>query len=276
MRRLGTRVIMDDLGQEGTDLSGGESVEDTTQTNDGFMTEEEALAGLIDSPTQEQETQTIDNPAPSTEQQEVDLSEIDLSFLGVENEATASEEQTQEVNPSVQEQQPNEMQEVLNRSDQMQKPNEQQEIPPEEMTALTELVGKLQGAGLIPQGMSEEDRTLLTEVKKMNDSFKEQEQYNEAVQVHQGKITTLENFSKTLETTIPGYDSKFMQNVVVQINQKNPEAAQKILDNPSELLELWAKVGAKSQPSQVQTNVISSNGNQQTNTNTGLEEKVRR
>lgn len=258
-----------------------ETVDTSVNTQEvAEYTEEDAIAGLLDdniaqenAPEQTQEEVAIETTtdAPSDE---LDLNDFDLSFLGVENETPNQEQQEVIETAPVQEEQekPNEMQEILKRLDSIQN-QEEVTADSEELTGLKELAQKMQDAGLFPS-MSEEDKQLLQDAKVMRDNLKADQDYHQQVEAHNVKVNELEAVSSELEKSIPGYSSEFMQKVVSNIAAKNPEAAQKILNNPMQLLTLWSKVGAKAQPSTKPTNVITSNRTQTVST-TDLDQKVK-
>ena len=127
--------------------------------------------------------------------------------------------------------------------------------------------------GLIPKGVSDEDKQLLESIKEVKDKIDTQEQHQQAIVEHNNKVDAIDEFNKSLEESIPGYDTKFMIQVVTQISQNNPEEGQKILDNPAMLVNLWSKVGAKAQPKKETTNVINTSNNP-SNNNTSLVNKL--
>lgn len=257
-------------------------IENTTVTTNTEYTEADAIAGLLDSnitqenvtaSTQEQNVTetTITSPAD-----EINLNDYDLTFLGVENNEEIKDPNNQAPEviktpaPNVEEK-PNQMQEILNRLDTFQKQDETQEDN-EELAGLKELAKKMQDAGLFP-AMSKEQEELLKNAQTIQDNMKEEQEYQQEVEVHNEKVNALEEFSNSLETSIPGYSSALMGKVVANIAATNPEAAQKILNNPMQLLTLWGKVGAKAQPSTKPTNIITNNASQ-TNVSSDLEQKV--
>ncbi len=258
-------------------------IENTTVTTNTEYTEADAIAGLLDSnitqenvtaSTQEQNVTetTITSPAD-----EINLNDYDLTFLGVENNEEIKDPNNQAPEviktpaPNVEEK-PNQMQEILNRLDSFQKQDETQEDN-EELAGLKELAKKLQDAGLFPSAISKEQEELLKNAQTIQDNMKEEQEYQQEVEVHNEKVNALEEFSNSLETSIPGYSSALMGKVVANIAATNPEAAQKILNNPMQLLTLWGKVGAKAQPSTQPTNIITNNASQ-TNVSSDLEQKV--
>ena len=257
--------------------------ESTTVTTNNEYTEADAILGLLDSniaqenvtaSTQEQNTTDITN-TPSSD--EINLNDYDLTFLGVENNEEIKDPNNQAPEviktpaPNVEEK-PNQMQEILNRLDSFQKQDETQEDN-EEQAGLKELAKKLLDVGLFPSAMSKEQEELLKNAQTIQDNMKEEQEYQQEVAAHNEKVSALGEFSKSLEISIPGYSSEFMQKVVYDINATNPEAAQKILNNPMQLLTLWGKVGAKAQPSTKPTNIITNNASQ-TNVSSDLEQKV--
>ncbi len=205
----------------------------------------------------------------------VNLDEVDLSWLGIDTQE--QQETTIKSETVQQEQQPDINQQLLDAINKINQPsNKQQEQMSEEDAATVELFNRFKALGLIPEnnGLSDEDKQLLQDAKRMNESFKQQEQYQQQVQEHNTKLTALGDFSKQLETAIPGYSTELMQKVVGDIHAKNPEAALRIFNDPKLLITLWGKVGAKSQPQQTQSNVISPNG-QQNRQMQELEQKVK-
>ncbi len=275
MRKFLRNVFMDETNGNGNDLGGADAI-----TN-----EAEALASLVggDTDTSSEVISQSENPNPEageeTNEDGIDLSKVDLSFLGIEAQNGEQEpgEIVEKPQTKPEDNQPNQMDEILNKLETLSNPNETQapELPPEEVEAVKDLFGKFQQLGLIPEnnGLSEEDKNLLQEAKEIRDGLKAQETEQKEYEAHQTKLSDLEAFSTKLETTIPGYTTDFMQKVVGDINKTNPEAAQKIFNNPSLLLDLWNNVGAKAQPSQEPTGVINSNGQQATKHN-DLDEKV--
>lgn len=246
-----------------------EVVEPTQPTVEPTVQEQEPQVTDIDVAESQEESNTNEN--------DIDLSGIDLSFLGVQeeqqptinNEVAAPQQQVQENNP---------LQDIISRLDSIQNGTqanggESNALSEEELAPLKELADKMQNAGLI-QGVSEEDRALLQEVKDFKERMSQQEQIQQEQIEYDNKINALDDFSANLEKTIPGYDSSFMQKVVGDIAQKHPEAAQRILDNPMQLLTLWQQVGQNAQPKQEQTNVISSKSKTVNQDTKSLDQKV--
>lgn len=260
-------AAMNDILGNGTKQE--EVVEPTQPTVEPTVQEQEPQVADINVEESQEEINTSDN--------DIDLSGVDLSFLGVQeeqqptvnNEVVAPQQQIQENNP---------LQDIISRLDSMQNGTqanggESNALSEEELAPLKELAEKMQSAGLI-QGLTEEDRASLQEIKEFKERISQQEQVQQEQIEYDNKITALDDFSANLEKTIPGYDSNFMQKVVGDIAQKHPEAAQRILDNPMQLLTLWQQVGEKAQPKQEQTNVISSKTKSVSQDAKSLEQKV--
>jgi hypothetical protein len=240
----------------------------TTDTN-AVMSEEDALrflGGVTNTiqPTinnqpnnaaQDANTQVVDNNEP------FDIGDIDMSMFGITEQPVIPTIQTQPQMITQEQQQAQMIQDIYNK---LNNPNtsENDVIEPEELSALSALTEKLQKAGLLPSGLSEEDKTLLQEAKAMRDEIKQNREIQQQQAEFTAKVNSIDEYSKTLEGLIPGYDTSFMINVVSQISKQNPQAGQQILNNPAMLTQLWAKYGAKAQPRQQQTNVISNGSSQ--------------
>lgn len=209
---------------------------------------------------------------------EINIDDLDLSSLGITAD-TENEQQGQEQESQHQQNDPA-TQEILKKLDSMQGQNKDtqdpatQEINEEELGPLRELAEKMQRAGLI-QGMSDEDRQLLEEAKSMKERLELEDQSRAEIEEHQSKVAALDDFNTKLERTIPNYDSDLMKKTVADIAQKHPQAAEEILNNPMQLLQLWEQLGVKAQPKQQDTNVISSNTKQPTMQNDNLDKKVK-
>lgn len=235
----------------------------------------------------ESQQTVVDNSQDNIDTGVFDLSDIDLSEYGITSNPV-DPETIEQVAP-----QNNQLTELAEAIKGLQNPTAtqpqetqtlehnqelgQHNIPPEQAAQLTELFGQFQSLGLIPKtfGLTDEQQQLMDSVKNINDKLELQAQNEVMEQEFNSKVNALEEFSKSLETMIPGYDSKFMAQVVKQINQSNPEAGQKILNNPTELTKIWQKVGHKAQPQTQPTNVINTN-TQTVNNNSDLESKVRK
>ncbi len=256
-----------------------EPVSTSTESSNGIMSEEDALSFLsgavepqVNQDANANLSDTVIGNQEATVIEPFDIGEIDMSMFGLPNEPQATApviHEQQQVTPE--QQQAQMLQDIYNKLNNPDVNNDG--IDQEELSALSALTEKLQKAGLLPKGMSEEDKTLLQEAKTLRDEIKQQRE-QQAQQVEFGnKVSAIDSYSKQLEDLIPGYDNNLMINIVSQISQKNPQAGQQILNNPAMLTQLWATYGAKSQPKQQQTNVIS-NGSSQVG-KTDLFEKVK-
>ncbi len=222
----------------------------------------------------QQEFVNTENNTNEEDNQEFDINSLDLSHLGITTNSNDNVVATtnSENDP---------MLEIMKRLDTLQNSNQNQNsndndvLNDEELAPLKELADKLLKAGLIPSGLSEEDRQLLKDAKEIKARFEQEESIKQEQAEFENKINALDTFSQNLEKTIPGYDSKFMQKVVGDIVSTHPETAEKILNNPMELLTLWQQVGQKAQPSTTKTNVISSNSKTTADTGNNIEDKIK-
>lgn len=237
-----------------------------TSVNNGMMSEADALSFLSGATNQDANTITEQNPTVTQTNEPFDIGEIDMSMFGfpsapvtpvIPQTAPVVQEQMQPPQLTQEQQQAQMIQDIYNK---LNNPNQNEpQIDPEEMTALSALTEKLQKAGLLPKGLSEEERTLLQEAKAMRDEIKQNKEIQAQQAEFNNKVNAIDTYSKQLEGLIPGYNTEFMISLVSQISQQNPQAGQQILNNPAMLTQLWATYGHKSQPKQQQTNVISSN-----------------
>lgn len=251
--------------------------------------EEEALSFLNDTGESQEpaveNNQEVSNNENNQEPQggeDLNLNDVDLSFLGIENK---EENANNQKNPQAQgqvnteEQQPNseltELKQMIKNMNNNSTSTDNNNIPDEEAQAVTELFNKFKALGLIPEnnGLGEEERQLLEDAKKMNESFRQQQEEQKAFEEHQSKLIALQDFDKELAETIPGYDSNLIQKAVADIHKQNPDAAMKIFNDPTLLIKLWKEIGGKSQPSQKQQNIITTNSTQ-ANRISELEQKV--
>lgn len=271
-------------GMGGTEVSTTAPVtvsnEQSTVPSNPISNEADALSFLGGLGTQETVNQ---NTTLSQEQNQsiqttepFDIGTIDMSMFGLPNEPQVTQQivqptqEPQVVNQEVQ-QQANLLQQIYNKLNTPAQ-NEPQ-VDQEELTALNVLAEKFQKAGLLPKGLSDEDKQLLEEAKAMRDEIKQQKEMQAQQVEFNNKISAIDEYSKQLESLIPGYSTPFMQKLVAQITQQNPQAGQQILNNPLMLTKLWATYVHKSQPKQQNTNIIS-NGSSQVG-NTDLFEKVK-
>lgn len=228
------------------------------------LTEEDALSFLSGSfdqtEAQEQNTQE-DMQNTSTVDNGINLDDLDMSMFGLENAVSQEQQvQPQQVDPNTLL-----MQQMMERIEALNNPQQHQQPTDDELAPLRELAERMQQAGLLPKGLNEEHEALLQEVKSLRDEIKQQKEQQQQLQEFQTKINGIDSFSKELEQVIPNYNSEFMINLVAQINAKDPRAGHQILNNPAMLISLWGKYGAKSQPRQQATNVLSTNGNNNNN-----------
>lgn len=228
------------------------------------LTEEDALSFLSGSfdqtEAQEQNTQE-DMQNTSTVDNGINLDDLDMSMFGLENAVRQEQQvQPQQVDPNTLL-----MQQMMERIEALNNPQQHQQPTDDELAPLRELAERMQQAGLLPKGLNEEHEALLQEVKSLRDEIKQQKEQQQQLQEFQTKINGIDSFSKELEQVIPNYNSEFMINLVAQINAKDPRAGHQILNNPAMLISLWGKYGAKSQPRQQATNVLSTNGNNNNN-----------
>ena len=291
------RLVLMDIATDGTTSSGmGGSTEvstaaiitssEPTVINNTITSEADALSFLNGTTsTNDDANNTVPvNPNEPVEIEPFDIGEIDMSMFGLSNEPVipvvpqlqAGESVMQpiinaqnEISESVKQAQM--IQDIYNKLNNPASNDPQ--IAPEEMTALSALTEKLQQAGLLPKGLSDEDRTLLQEAKTLRDEIKLQKEQQAQQVEFNNKVNTIDSYSKQLEGLIPGYNTEFMVNLVSQISAKNPQAGQQILNNPAMLTQLWATYGAKAQPKQQQSNIIS--GGNITNNGSDLFEKVK-
>lgn len=276
-------VLQDEMtdGITSAGMGASTTVENNTTTTNTptVMSEAEALSFLNGIGTGEQQS----NIEPQTQPQGQDTNDfsinpddIDMSMFGnYENEQVISVvPQQQQTQPQGQDVNPKDeiMQQILNK---LNSNNQNETVQNEEIEILSQLASKMQKAGLLPNGLSEEDKQLLQDAKAMRDEIKQQkEAYQQQLQ-HQNKISAIDSFSKELEQTIPSYNNNFMINLVSQISNKNPQAGQQILNNPAMLITLWNKYGAKAQPKQQSTNVLSNGGGSPNINSNELFEKVK-
>lgn len=261
-------VFMEEMndGTVSTGMGGVSEAATTTESSgdvsNSIMSEEDALSFLSgngQTEQQEQQTQiTQDDMQNTSTDAGFNLDEIDMSMFGLEN--VVNQEPQQQV-----QQQPIDvntllMQQMMNRIESLQNP-QQQQLTDDELAPLKELAERMQQAGLLPKGLDKEHEELLQEVKILRDEIKQQKEQQLQVQEFQAKINNIDAFSAELEQVIPNYNKEFMVNLVSQITSKDARAGQQILNNPSMLISLWSKYGAKAQPKQQNTNVLSSNGN---------------
>ena len=255
-------------------------VSTSTESSNVITSEEDALRFLSGAaePQLNQEVNVNQDTAIGNQEavtiEPFDIGEIDMSMFGsFEPQSTVSTipvvPTQQQVTPE--QQQAQMIQDIYNK---LNNPNTSNDgIDQEELSALSALTEKLQKAGLLPKGMSEEDKQILQDAKTMRDEIKQQREQQVQQVEYTNKVNAIDTYSKQLSELIPGYDNNLMINIVSQISQKNPQAGQQILNNPAMLTQLWATYGAKAQPKQQQTNVIS-NGSSQVG-RTDLFEKVK-
>ncbi len=266
-------------GAEITTAPATVSSEQIPTTSNPISNEADALSflgGLGTQETSNQNTTLVQEQNQSTQTTEpFDIGTIDMSMFGLPNEPQVTQQivqptqEPQVVNQEVQ--QANLLQQIYNKLNTPVQ-NEPQ-VDQEELAALSVLAEKFQKAGLLPKGLSDEDKQLLEEAKAMRDEIKQQKEMQAQQVEFNNKISAIDSYSKQLESLIPGYSTPFMQKLVAQITQQNPQAGQQILNNPLMLTQLWATYGHKSQPKQQSTNIIS-NGSSQVG-NTDLFEKVK-
>lgn len=239
------------------------STDSSNDISNGVMSEDDALSFLSGyGETEPQETQgqnTQEHMQNTPIDNGINLDDLDMSMFGLEN-AVNQEPQLQQEQPQQVDTNTLLMQQMMERIESLQNPHQQQ-TSDDELAPLKELAEKMQQAGLLPKGLNEEHEALLQEVKTLRDEIKQQKEHQQQVQEFQSKISGVDAFSKELEQVIPNYNTEFMINLVSQIISKDARAGQQILNNPSMLISLWSKYGAKSQPKQQQTNVLSTNGN---------------
>lgn len=249
-----------------------------SDTSNNVMSEDDAisfLSGYGQSENQEQQPQATQDDVQNTSTDTgFNLDDIDMSMFGLENtvnqESQVQQSQQQQLDPNTLL-----MQQMMERIEALKNPQQQQPTD-DELTPLKELAEKMQQAGLLPKGLNKEHEELLQEVKTLRDEIKQQKEQQQQVQEFQSKINSIDAFSKELEQVIPNYNKEFMVNLVTQITNKDARAGEQILNNPSMLISLWSKYGAKSQPKQQNTNVLSTNGNNNNITNSQeLFEKVK-
>ncbi|WP_323669140.1 hypothetical protein [Aliarcobacter butzleri] len=266
--------MSDGTASTGMGVTGTTETASTVQTT--TMSESEALNFLSGA-------NNVNNEQQPTQPQEqndfnINLDEIDMSMFGnfeeqvnqnIQNQQPQQVQQTQmqEQNPTTQ---------LLEQLLEKLNNNQNQTLPDEDTEALSLLATKMQKAGLLPSGISEEDKQLLQEIKAMKDEINQQKEIQKQQVEHQNKISAIDNFSKELEQTIPNYNNDFMIQLVSKIAQQNPQAGQQILNNPAMLISLWNRYGAKAQPKVQQTNILTSNGSSSNNVNTNeLFERVK-
>ena len=265
-------VYMEEMNDGTVSIGMGGTSEATTSTDvtnsevsNGVMSEDDALSflsGYGQTENQEQPTQTTQ--VQTQEQQEsgieINLDDLDMSMFGIENAVSQIPEAQQATQTQILDQNTLLMQQMMERIESLQNPQQQQPTD-DELAPLRELAEKMQQAGLLPKGLDKEHEELLQEVKTLRDEIKQQKEQQQQMQEFQSKISGIDAFSKELEQVIPNYNTEFMVNLVAHITSKDARAGQQILNNPSMLISLWSKYGAKSQPKQQNTNVLSTNGN---------------
>lgn len=278
-------VFMEEMndGTASTGMGATATTETASTVQTTTMSESEALNFLSGANNVNNEQQPNVNEQQPTQPQEqndfnINLDEIDMSMFGnfeeqvnqnIQNQQPQQVQQTQmqEQNPTTQ---------LLEQLLEKLNNNQNQTLPDEDTEALSLLATKMQKAGLLPSGISEEDKQLLQEIKAMKDELNQQKEIQKQQVEHQNKISAIDNFSKELEQTIPNYNNDFMIQLVSKIAQQNPQAGQQILNNPAMLISLWNRYGAKAQPKVQQTNILSSNGSSSNNVNTNeLFERVK-
>lgn len=265
-------VYMEEMNDGTVSIGMGGTSEVTTSTDatnsdssSGMMSEDDALSFLSGyGQTENQEQQTQTTQVQTQEQQEsgieINLDDLDMSMFGIENAVSQIPEAQQATQPQILDQNTLLMQQMMERIESLQNPQQQQPTD-DELAPLRELAEKMQQAGLLPKGLDKEHEELLQEVKTLRDEIKQQKEQQQQMQEFQSKISGIDAFSKELEQVIPNYNTEFMVNLVAQITSKDARAGQQILNNPAMLISLWSKYGAKSQPKQQNTNVLSTNGN---------------
>ena len=272
MEEMNDGVVSTGMGTN--DVSASITV--NTDSSSGAMSEDDALSflsGYGQNEAQEQNTQE-DVQNTSTVDNGINIDDLDMSMFGLED--AVNQDAQQQVQPQQADSNTLLMQQMMERIESLQNPQQQQTVADDDIAPLRELAERMQQAGLLPKGLNEEHEALLQEVKSLRDEIKQQKEQQQQVQEFQSKISGIDAFSKELEQVIPNYNTEFMINLVGQITNKDPRAGQQILNNPSMLISLWAKYGAKSQPKQQQSNVLSTNGNGNIiNTSQELFEKVK-
>lgn len=279
-------VFMEEMsdGTASTGMGATTTTETTPAVQTTTMSESEALNFLSGANNVNNEQQTNANEEQTTQPQEqndfnINLDEIDMSMFGNFEEQVNQNIQNQQIQQQVQQTQMQEQNPTTQLLEQLLEKlnnNQNQTLPDEDTEALSLLATKMQKAGLLPSGISEEDKQLLQEIKAMKDEINQQKEIQKQQVEHQNKISAIDNFSKELEQTIPNYNNDFMIQLVSKIAQQNPQAGQQILNNPAMLISLWNRYGAKAQPKVQQTNILSSNGSGSNNVNTNeLFERVK-
>lgn len=274
--------MSDGTASTGMGATGTTETASTVQTT--TMSESEALNFLSGANNVNNEQQPNVNEQQQTQPQEqndfnINLDEIDMSMFGNFESQVNQNIQNQQIQQQVQQTQMQEQNPTTQLLEQLLEKlnnNQNQTIPDEDTEALSLLATKMQKAGLLPSGISEEDKQLLQEIKAVKDEINQQKEIQKQQVEHQNKISAIDNFSKELEQTIPNYNNDFMIQLVSKIAQQNPQAGQQILNNPAMLISLWNRYGAKAQPKVQQTNILSSNGSGSNNVNTNeLFERVK-
>lgn len=279
-------VFMEEMsdGTASTGMGATATTETASTVQTTTMSESEALNFLSGANNVNNEQQPNVNEEQTTQPQEqndfnINLDEIDMSMFGNFESQVNQNIQNQQIQQQVQQTQMQEQNPTTQLLEQLLEKlnnNQNQTLPDEDTEALSLLATKMQKAGLLPSGISEEDKQLLQEIKAMKDEINQQKEIQKQQVEHQNKISAIDNFSKELEQTIPNYNNDFMIQLVSKITQQNPQAGQQILNNPAMLISLWNKYGAKAQPKVQQTNILTSNGSSSNNVNTNeLFERVK-
>jgi len=272
-------------GTVSTGMGGGDASTSTTAStnvsssdSNGFMSEDDALSFLSEYGKEENsnnQTQT-EQAQVNQEQQsgvEFNFDDIDMSMFGLEN--AVNQDAQQQVQPQQVDSNTLLMQQIVERIEALQNPQQHQQSTDDDIAPLKELAERMQQAGLLPKGLTEEHESLLQEVKSLRDEVKQQREAQHQQAEYQNKINSVDAFSKELEQVIPNYNPDFMISLVTQISSNDPRAGEQILNNPAMLITLWNKYGAKAQPKQQQTNVLSSSNRNNTSNSHDLFEKVK-
>jgi len=264
------------------------NTEDITSTSpnsqennsNSFLSEEEALS-YLDSFNEDVEINNSVEVEDTNQAQmevtgdELSIPDVDMEDFGITNVEPSNAQVEQNQNLSNQELL---LAQILQKLDSKeQQPQQNSLVEDENLPMLNELATRLKTAGLLPNGLSPEDKELLNEVKAIKDEIEQQKQAQIAQAQLNSKIDAIDNFNKELESTIPNYNTSFMVSLVKKITDQNPHAGEQILNNPAMLISLWNKYGAVAVPQKPKTNAVLNSSNKANNiTNTSaLFDKVK-
>jgi|GEM_PF-2142066 len=261
------------------------NTEDTTFTSpnsqeSNFMSEEEALSYLDSFNEQEglQEQEIVQEDTNQTQMEvtgdELSIPDVDIEDFNITNVEPSNAQVEQNQTFSNQELL---LAQILQKLDSKEQGQQNNPIEDENLPMLNELATRLKTAGLLPNGLSNEDKELLSEVKAIKEEIEQQKHFEQQKMEFSNKINQVDSFNKELEKSIPNYNTQFMVSLVKKISDQNPKAGEQILNNPSILISLWNKYGQVAMPQKPKNSAIlnsSSKPNNITNAN-ALFDKVK-